>query len=172
MRRLAFTGALAMACILVPAASALASFPGQNGKIAFYGYVANVPGIYTVNLDGSDATRVVGDGGGFPAWSADGHRLAYSDRRLHGLYLAGADGTGQTEIKAAAFTSGPTSSREDVFSEPAWSPDGGTIAYETDNWACGQHAGCTQTPLGLRAIGSDGAGDRLLMHYPAGDPAY
>ena len=127
-------------CLLVLVAPAHAAFPGQNGKIAF----ATFGGIYAINPDGSGLSLLV-PGGRWPAWSADGRRLVYFAVRpvaSHGLYVANADGSGQVQIKAAAFSATATSSREDVFEEPAWSPDGATIAYEAMDVACAEHGLC------------------------------
>jgi TolB protein len=153
--------------------SAQATFPGQNGKIAFLGFTAAGGGVHVVEPDGTGQALVV-SGGQDPAWSADGSRLAYFDyTRFPGaLSVADSDGSGQSEVRVGSFSSQPFFSNEDRFREPAWSRDGGTIAYaEVDN-ACAPRVGCHDAPEGIRGINPDGTGDRALIRSPASDPAY
>src|SRR5688500_1661792 len=137
--RIARVGLLAAALLLSVVPSARASFPGQNGKIAFAAsdgvFTTNV---YTINPDGSDLRQVAADAQ-YPAWSADGRRLAYfldTFDANRGLTVADADGSGPVTIRPAAYRADQMSSREQTFIEPAWSPDGGTIAYEDFVVAC------------------------------------
>jgi TolB protein len=155
--------------LLALTSTAQASFPGQNGKIAFAGSGA----VYTIEPDGSGLSLVVG-GARWPAWSADGRRLAYFVDRpdsRYGLNVATADGSGEATVRAATFSSDQFSSREDLFEEPAWSPDGITLAYEAIRIAC-SHPTCIFFADGIRGIGPDGSGDHLLRDFGAGDPSY
>ena len=61
---------VAGACMLGWPGTALATFPGTNGKIAFDSYP---PGIETINPDGSGRTRLT-TYGQQPAWSPSGDR--------------------------------------------------------------------------------------------------
>jgi Tol biopolymer transport system component len=114
--------------ILLTAASAHASFPGTNGKIAFAHYVPDVGyHIYSMNADGSGVTPLTdGDGSDLrPAYSADGERIVFS-RRLAGasrsqIWAMNADGSGQM-----ALTTNPALDEDD----PQFSPDGGGIVFE------------------------------------------
>ena len=110
--------AVVVAAIAAPAV-AQASFPGQNGRIAF----SEDHALYTMKSDGTDLQGILfppprrGD----PAWSPDGTQLAY--RRGSGgggqdLVVANADGSGETVIASGGAE------------EPAWSPDGTKVAYE------------------------------------------
>ena len=173
LARAGFTAVVA-ALSFVPAAQA--SFPGQNGKIAFAAsdgvFTTNV---HTINPDGSDLRQVAADAE-YPAWSADGRRLAYfldSFDANRGLTVADTDGSGPVTIRPAAYRADQMSSREQTLVEPAWSPDGGTIAYQDFLVAC-SHPACIVFSEGIRAIGADGSGDHLLPlpGHPSGDPAY
>ena len=155
-------------------AAAHAAFPGQNGKIAFTNSDGVFLNVYTINADGSDLRQVAARAQ-YPAWSADGRRLAYfldSFDTNRGLAVADADGSGPVTIRPAAYFADQMSSREQTLVEPAWSPDGGTIAYEDFFVAC-SHPSCIVQQKGIRAIGADGSGDHPLPlpGYPAGDPA-
>ena len=71
----------------------------------------------------SGLSRSLGEeGDGFPAWSPDGERLAFSSARDGGnseIYVMDADGSGQRRL---------THTPEDEFFF-SWSPDGEKIAY-------------------------------------------
>ena len=109
---------------LLPA-SAVATFPGGNGKIAFHTDRDGNYEIYAMNADGiePDAAHEQRRPTSEPGLVARRHqdRLP-SDRDGNGeIYTMNADGIGQTRI-----TNNPV---DDV--EPAWSPDGTKIAFAT-----------------------------------------
>src|SRR4029078_2824087 len=105
-RRIALISLLAF--IAMPAVTAQASFPGQNGKIAF----VSGGSIWTMNSDGSGRTQLNAAGYG-PAWSADGQRLAY--QKSDGVHIVNADGSGDSLFLANAY-------------EPAGAPSGDRLA--------------------------------------------
>ena len=101
---------------LVPA-TAHASFPGPNGKIAF-----EAPGeIHTMDSSGGARGPFRGDLGSSPidpAFSADGNWIAYAQGR--NIWVAAADGSG-TPIQVT---------KEGANDQmPAFSPDGRRIAF-------------------------------------------
>lgn len=162
----ASAAAVALAgCLTAPAH---ATFPGQNGKIVFGGHVPG--GISVIEPDGSGVELIVSDGRD-PAWSADGRRLSYF-RYSVGLHVSNGDGSGETLIRATSSSGTSTTFRFNQFAEPGWSPDGGTIAYEETDVACGLGDPCLYDPQGIRAIAPDGSGDRPLLAASASDPAY
>jgi Tol biopolymer transport system component len=100
-------------------------FPDATGDIA------RSFEIYTMNADGSNATRLTANQvpDFSPSWSPLGNKLAFSRRDINAqtgaqnsdIYTMNADGAGQTNI-----TNHPS-----VDFDPSWSPDGMRIAFAT-----------------------------------------
>lgn len=90
------------------------------GRIAFArGGAAG--GIYVMNADGTNLTRVTTVSGDTEAtWSPDGTRLAFVrfEAGNANIYVVGVDGSGPTRLTNSGADSGP-----------AWSPDGTRIAF-------------------------------------------
>jgi Tol biopolymer transport system component len=122
--------------------------------------------IYLMNADGSEhrpLTRPLTAGKRSLAWSPDGRKLAFlndEDCRhqfCFNLYVVGSDGSGLRNLtsKLAAarsgFGAGPPAS------DPAWSPDGRTLAFVRRN------AG-----HGVYVAKADGSGLRNLTPKPVG----
>ena len=114
--------------------AAEATFPGQNGKIAFSGCSPGACGVVAVNADGSERTQITDNPfshtvcdrfgcfeefgqDGNPHWSADGRHLAFS--REGDIYRVRADGGGLTQLTATPA----------LEYDAAWSPDGRRIAF-------------------------------------------
>ena len=124
MRRVvvgACAGTAIVAALAAAAPVSRATFPGQNGALAF-GFGGTV---VTENVDGTGRKTIVplkpgvAVAAGEPAWSADGTKIAYSSKITGGgLFIVNADGTGTTRV-----TSDPNDG------EPTWSPDGTKLAY-------------------------------------------
>ena len=122
MRGLLNSSLCVLALLLVMCAPAYATFPGENGKIAF----ATSDEIAVVNPDGAGTGFAFLTSNAFddvePAWSPDGTKLLFSSNRFgrYEVFLMNADGSGQANL-----TSEPAVDDR----EPAWSPDGQRIVF-------------------------------------------
>jgi Tol biopolymer transport system component len=117
--------------------------------------------------DGSDP-RVVLDLGnsieieGRPAWSPDGGRIAFATseasggQRLFQLWVVGADGSGRSVVTESRVSSSKPSVA--IF-DPAWSPDGSTIAYDS----IVPRAGSARSFGQVWVVRPGGSGRRLLL---------
>jgi Tol biopolymer transport system component len=120
--------------------SAFATFPGQNGKIAF----ERDAEIWVMNPDGSRQIDL-NTAGDNPDWSADGTKIAF-DRNGNAILIMNADGSGQRDIDCCGG----------IF-HPSWSPDGTKIAYIIEEDICDQE---------IYVINADGSGKRRLTNLP------
>ena len=94
--------AVPVACALVLAAPAGATFPGSNGRIAF----VQSSNVYTMEADGSGVRQLTsllpGSAAQFVAWSPSGRRLVFDMSPPGGsaqLWMMRADGSGVKMIE-------------------------------------------------------------------------
>ncbi len=122
---------LAGIAMLVWAAAAEATFPGQNGKIAF----SNGQCLYTMNADGSARTPILPCGDQaterFPRWSPDGQRIAYTGYYQQ-IDVVDADGS---NLQSFYYDTGIG------FTGYGWSPAGGPGLGLVDTWH--EETGCS-----------------------------
>jgi Tol biopolymer transport system component len=125
--------ALAGAAVSVLAASAPAAPAGpivdsgptwapDGSRIAFwrfsYSLTQDVKGLYVVNADGGEPSRIVSESAREPAWAPDGRTLAYSTE--YSIRRVNADGSQRQTLSGKL--------RGTVW-RPLWSPDGMHIAF-------------------------------------------
>jgi Tol biopolymer transport system component len=82
MRRSFVLSASAALVLIVSAAPARATFPGENGRIAFALDRGSGAEIYTMRPTGADRRRLTDKdrSAWFPSWSPDGTRIAFEPR--------------------------------------------------------------------------------------------
>jgi Tol biopolymer transport system component len=125
-------------------------------KIAFGSDRGGNSGVYTMNADGSNATRLTTDPAvqGLPAWSPDGSKIAFV--KSGDIYTMNADGSGFTQITAGS----------EGDSRPSWSPRGDEIAFQRSHW----DPGTAESRTAIYLVGADGTGVRQLVADHAGNP--
>jgi Tol biopolymer transport system component len=153
-------GLVAAALAVVGGASG-ATPASQGGKLAFIRSTDAESHLFVMNDDGSKQRQLT-SGASFDfahAWSPDGRRLAFvrwvkSNGR--DIYAINADGSGLRQLTGSTASMGP-SFWEDM---PAWSPDGGTIAYASSGVVDGERR------YGIYLMNGDGRGKRRLARLP------
>lgn len=98
------------------AGSALAAYPGTEGRIAF----VRGGNIYSITPTGTGLRQLTSDGRDLgPRWSPDGKRLAYID--AGNLWIMNANGSGKQRLTATAPAA--------TDGRPTWSPSGRYLAF-------------------------------------------
>jgi TolB protein len=167
---------LALAVLTVPALLALppagATTPAANGRIAFSRFVvAHDPyftEIWVTNADGTGSEKITHVRPDFmdqqPDWSPDGKRIVFArcpqepelPKQHCRVYTVKADGSDLTPIGPGCT---PEACGDDR--DPAWSPDGKSIAF-TREWGPGKNGEIQHSEVFL--MSTDGKGVRQLTH--------
>lgn len=137
------------------------AFPGRNGKIVFAGNrSSNGPssefGLYVINPGGTGLKRLTHGRDGYPVWSPDGKRVAFSrwrsNKKLE-LDVVNANGAG---VRVVVPDAGDTAGHGG--NHPSWSPDGKWLAFEETRGG----------DIQIYAAAADGSSLRQLTHGRAG----
>jgi Tol biopolymer transport system component len=124
-----------------------------SGKIVFEALRDGNSEIYTMNVDGTEQTRITNNSAAdlLPYWSPDGTKIAFDSDRDgdREIYVMNADGTGETRLT--------NSSGADIF--PSWSPDGLKIAFRSDRDGNGE----------IYVMNADGTGETRLTNNSGND---
>src|SRR5919108_438770 len=131
--------------------SAFATFPGENGKIAFTSTRDGNPEIYVMNADGSEQTRLTNYPSldVYPSWSPDGTKIAFV--RDSYIFVMDPFGFGQKKLGDGV-----------VGWFPDWSPDGTKIAFHK----LSSPASVTNE---IYVVNADGSGLKNISNDPALD---
>jgi Tol biopolymer transport system component len=129
------------------------AWSADGRRLAFVSSRTTNADVYVINADGSGETQLTTDPAydAEPSWSPDG-RIAFTSSRSGDLRIWTMDGDGSDEAVL------PAPSGESQL-HPAWSPDGGRIAfvfYSADG-------------VGLAVMNADGSGRRNLVQWPPPD---
>lgn len=105
----------------IPPKSDFPVWSPDNKKIAFRVASTNAAnnGIYLINPDGTNQTRLTTGFAIYPTWSPDGSKIAFVGDH-NDIFIVNADGTNLTQI---------TSSPRLQKMQTVWSPDGSKIAF-------------------------------------------
>jgi dipeptidyl aminopeptidase/acylaminoacyl peptidase len=124
-RALALAPLATTAMMLVAAPSALATFPGRNGPIAFYSDTDAGAQIFAVRPNGHDLRQITHVNGDAvrPDWSPDGTRIAFEldTADSSSVAIMNADGSDMVVLPPALGGS---------EGDPSYTPDGTRIVFE------------------------------------------
>ena len=174
-RAITVLGLLAVAMLLGGSRAAVASFPGENGRLVYDGVVADEgPGgsyheIFTMNPDGSDVRRLTFDGGEYeccaeqgerwrlshnrsPAWSPLGDTIAYVHQDVQGATIRFIDPEGRSK--------GSLSTDFSAVLGLSWSPDGEYLAVRASDWPMGDGS---IHRVGIWVLSINGSDRRLIV---------
>ena len=137
LRLLALAAAVSLVAVMAPPAEATPS--GHNGRIAFRRFLdeeRTTGAVFTIRPDGKAERQVTFPAQGFvdrdPDYSPDGRRIVFQREGevSNEIWVVDADGSHLTRLTHP--DPGCLPDRGTCDGEPAWSPDGGKIAFSRD----------------------------------------
>ncbi|HEX3320382.1 MAG TPA: hypothetical protein VHR84_06745 [Terriglobales bacterium] len=154
-RKYVWIFALSFLLVTLAALPAFATFPGNNGRIAF----VQAGEIFTMNPDGSDVKQLTHLGpdnsASWPSWSADGKQIAFNE-------MPPPDGKPEIWIMDADGSNAHLVFSEARFDEnrPSFSPDGSKLVFGR----CKRFVGDGDT-CAIHTIGVDGNGLAAVLPF-------
>jgi Tol biopolymer transport system component len=133
-----------IAAALVASPAAFATYPGRNGRLAFYSITDTGPQIFTVKKNGQDLrqlTHVTTGEAKFPDWSPDGKLIAFGieAEETANVAIMNADGSG---LRVLPHPPG-------VYeSDPSFTPDGRRLIID-------RFDGTSESAISVKLDGSD-----------------
>ena len=113
-----------------------------------------VSAVYVMKTNGTGLHLLTG--GGWPAWSADGHKIVFS--RPNGLWVMNADGRAQVQLTHHTFDG-----------SPAWSSSGRIAFVRTLVWTKGTSPAARDASREIYVMNADGTGVTRLTHNQIGE---
>lgn len=110
-----------------------AKFSPDN-KIVYSQEINMSPGIYLMNIDGSNKQLIMPDAGN-PIWSPGGKRIAYissGDLKSPQIFIACADGSNSKQLTNTYHANWDSGFPNFGNYNPQWSQDGKKIVYQSD----------------------------------------
>jgi Tol biopolymer transport system component len=161
----AVPAAVLIAAAAMPA-TALAAFPGLNGRITFASFRDNNGNVFaTEPLTGSPAQRLTTESAdeAQPTYSPDGRRIAFRSNRdgNYEIYVMNAEGTGQTRLTRY--------SPNRFAAQPSWAPDGRHILYRANPAGNPELYSMNSDGTNVRRLTSSSADERYPAYSPGGD---
>jgi TolB protein len=139
---------------------------GPGGGFVFDSDRGGKPQVFSVDATGGDLRQLTSgpEGHGWPAVSRDGLTVAFDDwddTRDYGIHFTRSDGS---QSIATALATGSSSLADPVAggdSQPAFSPDGRSVAFQRTT----DHADPKAVKAAIFVIGVDGSGLKQLTPY-------
>lgn len=165
-------GAVAAIAGLVPAAEALAAFPGANGRIVFERPAGRQPDVLTIAPDGTGERKILATKRfeEEPRWSPDGKRIVFARSAPGGypteVWTAAADGGDLRQVTRYGKTS----------TAPTWTADGLGVTFFTTRDFPEPQRDAPPPPAELYTVGLGGSPverltrDRQIQVDPAWSP--
>jgi Tol biopolymer transport system component len=156
LSKAAIAGAISTAWLTTVVTPASATFPGQNGRIAYI----DAGHVMTMTADGADMRQLTtGHGNDSPSFSANGKRIVYSHRlgKRYVIDVMNANGSRKRQL---------TGKHQDF--DPTFAPSGGRIVFSRE-LPHGQHGG-----VDLFVMRSNGSHVEELKHasYALWQPSF